>query len=805
MSSRKVEVREVRRAAPAAPTLTTIWAAAILALLVVLFFHEVSVGGRTFVSPDATQPLGFVRAGEQSLWKDHVYPLWNPFVFLGMPSFASGAYNPLIYPPDWPLALIAKVIPLPDMTWMLLYYFLGGLFAYLLARGWGARPEGALLGAVSFVFAPNLVAVGSHGHGSQLVNSAYLPLMMWLASRWLRRGALQDLGLLALAGGFQMLRGHVQIAFYTWLAVALIAAVEWIATLRRPGAIAALTLRAAGVGAAAALAFGIAGFFNLPLRDYARHSIRGGGADGGVGMTYATQWSLSPLEIPSIAVPSWAGFGGQLYWGGMPFTDYPNAFVGIVTVLFALLCFAAPGRPKTPRVLALVLAVMALLVSFGHHFPLYGFLYDHFPLFNKFRVPVMIVLLFQIAAALGLAWGWSAVITAPPPAKKGSPPAMLDRILLILGALIAAKFVIGVLGASAWESGYAKLATQTHPGYPPEAARLAYAAWVSDLARACLIGLAALGAAWLVRRGRLTPALASIAILGLLMFELWPVSGRVMKPTIGELARRDADVGRDDAVEFFEKAGPPGTFRILPLAEFQSNRFAGFRIASLGGYHAAKPRLFQDFFERDLPNQPLWLRLLNVRYLVTPQPLTDVPPFLREVQRGASVIYEMPAALPRVSVLGAYRVVSPDTAILDSVAAGSSDAALFTYLDRDPRLTLGPTAGAEVRLTRYGLNDLAMEVTTPGPALVRIADAWYPDWVATVDGKPAEILRADYLLRAVAVPSGTHTIAMRFVSPAVRRGLWLSISSLAVVLALIGIGLWRSRRKPAAPPAAEAA
>ena len=64
--------------------------------------------GKTFVSPDATAPAGFVRIGEQSLWQEHVYPLWNPYVFLGMPSFGSGAYNPLIYPPDWPLALLAE-------------------------------------------------------------------------------------------------------------------------------------------------------------------------------------------------------------------------------------------------------------------------------------------------------------------------------------------------------------------------------------------------------------------------------------------------------------------------------------------------------------------------------------------------------------------------------------------------------------------------------------------------------------------------------------------------------------------------
>lgn len=792
-----------RTAAPAPRGLGHGWAAAILALLVVVFFHEVSLGGRTFVSPDATQPLGFVRAGEQSLWQDKVYPLWNPYVFLGMPSFGSGAYNPLIYPPDWPLALIARVIPLPDLTWMLIYYVLGGVFAYLLARDWGARPEGALLGAAAFVFAPNLVAVGSHGHGSQLVNSMYLPLMLWLAGRWLRQGGLHHLGFLALAGGFQMLRGHVQIAFYTWLAVALAALVEWGFALRRPADRLRVTSRAVALAAAAALAFGIAGFFNLPLRDYARHSIRGGGPDGGVGMDYATQWSLSPVELPTLVVPGWAGFGGQLYWGGMPFTDYPNAYVGLVTALFAVLAFAAPAAARAPRAIALALAVLALLVSFGRNFPLYGFLYEHLPLFDKFRIPVMIVLLFQIAAALGLAWGWSAVLAVPASRPK-EKPAALDRAIGLLAVMLAAALVVGVLGAGAWEGAYVGLATRVHAGYPPEAARLAYAGWTADLLRGCLIGFGALGAAWLARRGRVTPALASLAVLALLLFELWPVSGKVMKPVIGEVAARDLDAGRDEVVRFLEQQGEKGSFRILPVAEFQSNRYAGFHIASIGGYHAAKPRLIQDFIERDMPNQPLWLRLLNVRFVITPQPLGEVPPFLREVHRSSAVVYEMPAALPRLTVLDRYQVVAPPIAILDSVAAGTRDAARVTFLTRDPALELGPVAGATARFTEYGLNQVAFEVETPGPALVRLADAWYPDWTATVDGRPAEILRADYLLRAVAVPAGRHTVVMRFVSPAFRNGLVLSGVALAAVLALIGFGLWR-RRRAAPPPAAEAA
>jgi len=289
------------------------------------------------------------------------------------------------------------------------------------------------------------------------------------------------------------------------------------------------------------------------------------------------------------------------------------------------------------------------------------------------------------------------------------------------------------------------------------------------------------------------------------------VSGRVMQPVIGDVSQHSLDFGRDDVVDFLEKAGPQGTFRVLPLEEYQSNRYAGFGIATVGGYHAAKPRLFQDFFEShqlDTMNLP-WLRLLNVRYFVVSQPIAQLPPYYREAFRGAGgVVYENLFALPRVTVLGAYRVATPAKAIFDSVGAGRENSATMTWLDTDPHLALGPVAGASARVVSYRLNDVTVDVDTPGPALVRMADLYYPDWVASVDGRDTPILRADYLLRAVAVPAGHHRIAFHFRSPAVRRGLTLSLVSLAVALALIGAGLWLARAKagsPAAPPRAEGA
>jgi len=245
----------------------------------------------------------------------------------------------------------------------------------------------------------------------------------------------------------------------------------------------------------------------------------------------------------------------------------------------------------------------------------------------------------------------------------------------------------------------------------------------------------------------------------------------------------------------------------LPLDEFQSNRFATFGIASLGGYHAAKPRRFQDFVERRLSDNWLWMRLLNVRYIVSQSPYETVPPALRVVHQGAAQILEFPAALPRVTVVGAYQVVSPAAAILDSVKSGGHDSGALTYLERDPGLRLGPVEGARAAIESYRLNDVAIAVDTPGPGLVRLADLWYPDWIATVDGRPAEILRADYLLRAVPVPAGRHRVEFHYRSRAVRLGLQLSVASLIVVLAgFAAAGGHHAKRGPPAlrgAPAAE--
>ena len=416
---------------------------------------------------------------------------------------------------------------------------------------------------------------------------------------------------------------------------------------------------------------------------------------------------MAPYELPSVLVPGWIGFGGATYWGGMPFTDYPNAFVGLVAVLLAIPAFLAGGRR---RVFALVLALLALLVSFGRYFPLYGFLYDHLPLFNKFRVPVMVIILFQLAVALGVAWGWSAILPDGGRADDARARARrVGRLLAVLGGVVALVLVLSVLGQGAWRDAYVRGA-MAHKGstavtmgtaggaegYGAEEAAAAWQVffsgirpasglsadlgvpglgWVPGLVLACVLGLLALGAAWAARRGWLGALPATALVLVIMLLELWPVSAHVMGPVVGEVAARDLDAGRDDVVRFLEQAGPRGSFRIFTYRpdEPVPNRYAGFAIGNLSGYHAAKPKLFEDLAAGHLYNyvDMEWLRLLNVRYVVQCEaraqqvpPPPDLRPVFRSSQTanpnfGPLLVFEFPAALPRATLLEHYAVV-PD-------------------------------------------------------------------------------------------------------------------------------------------------
>jgi hypothetical protein len=776
-----------------------------LAIATIILFRDVMLLGQVFLSPDSAAPLGFVRVGEESL-KHGVYPLWNPYIFCGMPSFASLAYNPFIYPPDLPVWVVTHLLPLPSTTWLVLYYFLAGLGSYLVCREWGMSRIASSFAGLVFLSMPNLVAAGAFGHGSQLMDSAYIPWILWLAARVFRGGRLADVAWLALALGFQMLRGHVQICYYTWLALGL----YWVIEVAMGGAdrpaMAARLKRGAGVALALGLGLALSAFLYLPVHDYVQYSIRGGNVNGGVGMDYATQWSFGGVELLTFFVPGAVGFGNPTYWGAMPFTDYPE-YMGLGVLLLAAVGLVRARHRRTVLYLALV-SVFALLVSFGHNGFVYRFLYDHLPYFNKFRIPVMILILLQLSVALLSGEGMDAVLEARAATAEAS------RTRLVLGIGTALAVLIFVLGAmpDLWHDKLARLAAgvaaSTHRQLDPSLLQQALTGAGGDAIRVGLLAIFLFVASWLCVRRTIPVGTFAAAAFLFAAIDLWIVDQQLMAPVLGAPIALAQTNERDEFVDFLSPVADSARahgqeIRIFALGQdLQSNRFAGFRIASLTGYHAAKPKIANDYVSaildslqegHQLPRG--FLAAAGVDFWVVPGQIS-AQRYLRAVFRGQTgYVYQDSAAMPRARLVTSYQVVPYDQQ-LKKMMQISYDPSGPTMLAEALPGPLGPPGG-QVRITSYDLNEVDMEADCPGPAILGFADLYLPGWTARVDGRPTPILRADYCFRAVPLATGHHRVEWKYEPRALTEGLWISILALLGVGAMFGVSAWRSRRPTA--------
>jgi hypothetical protein len=224
-----------------------------------------------------------------------------------------------------------------------------------------------------------------------------------------------------------------------------------------------------------------------------------------------------------------------------------------------------------------------------------------------------------------------------------------------------------------------------------------------------------------------------------------------------------------------------------------------FGIASAAGYHPAKLARFEHLVNtRKQTLDPRLLDLFAVRYVVVAERLAQTS--LQPAYEGADgVVYTNPRALPRAWVTGRWERTAPDQC---GVRLLSDDFARdqVVLLESDPTPAPDPAASGTASIAAFSANRVEVDVQASAPALLVLAEAYHPGWRARVDGRDAPVWPADCVLRAVPVPAGASRIELRFVDPALRRGLVTSCVALAVALGLVLYG-WRwGRRAPAGAP-----
>ncbi len=772
---------------------TSLWALAALVAIPLLFHSALILGGKEPAAPDtmAVRPLG-VWALETARTLGET-PLWIPCIFSGMPSYGSYIHTPasVLSPLDPILRLFADSRGARYFILLLI----GGISAFFFIRRQGTSAPAAAAAALAFVMTPYIPGVIEAGHSTKLRALMHVPLFLLAFDALLDRARPLTAALLALAAAMLGWANHPQILYYAGLVAAVYAIGRVIAERGEWGG-RRLLASAVWIVASAAIAGLLLAEPTLAVREYAPYSIRGASDGGGASWEYATAWSFDPKELITFLFPGFFGYTTPVYFGPLPMTQSSHS-LGLIVLLLAGFGFYR-ARDRRGWVWLGVSAIV-LIIGFGEHLPiLYRPMYEVLPYFNKFRVPSMIYALLPIAVGYLVARGLDAM-AAPPRTQRAGRPAPSGRPWLVAAGLLLGLAVLILIISVATKSGAIEGSAFQRP---EEAGRIAPAQlsalrgerWGQRLGSVVtsLVFAAALCAAVPFARRMRRPL--GVALLGgLLVAELWIVGVHYVDYV--DRARVEASLRATPEIEFLKRQ--PGPFRVLPLDEFTSNRFAAFGIETVGGYQPAKLKIYQDLIESQILMTPSVLSMLNVRYL-----LASEDPGHESFVRVADGVYEYVRALPRAWFVSSWRRVSDDGLLLRAMTSRDFDPAVVALVpaSETPDLPAGGLPTREVEVKEITAHRLRLQVADgEGPGLLVVSEIHYlPGWSATIDGVAAPILRVNHCLRGMVVPAGEHAIEMRMDSAAFRRGRLLNRvgGGTLLLLAAVGILLDRRRSKP---------
>lgn len=810
-------------------------------ILFLILFNAVLYRGMVFDVPDARAPYAYQESFEGS---GELIPRWQPYIFSGMPAYGSLMYRPLfIYLPGYILWLFLQVWTIFSFILPLNSYALHALLAaggmILLLRRFNVDLIPATCAAIVFIFTPHLISMIVFSHGSKMMSVAYIPLILWAIDRLLHRTSLLNLGLAAMLIGFQMQRAHIQIVYYTMMLIGAYAAFVVIREFIRQAPLKENLMRIVGFVSVIAIGFMLAAILYLPVHEYTPYSIRGGtdasgtvqSAGGGVGYDYATGWSFHPKEIATWVVPGFFGFGGPTYWGHMPFTDFPN-YMGILTLVLAVFAFIYRRRPLAWFLLGVI--GVSLVISFGKFFFVYELVYNYLPFFNKFRVPVMILILAQFSFAVLAGFGLQNILDLAAEKKSdlSKDKSRLPKIVLYSAIGVFGLAILLTLAQSPIESFFNK----TYPArYGPQAdaqlnqqrfSMLGQDFWLVSI----FLGLGLL-AIWGYLRRKMTGTMLGAALILIIVIDLFIVDFRMMDPK--DDTSFEAFKAEDDIAEFLQK--DDSLFRFYPVVNFGENKWAAHQLSSIGGYNPAKLRIYRDFMDdtrfdknvsigqgQQLPyflskyvtfqdGQPALrrppsrqaqadhaiLNVLNAKYVISPFAFQDNRFELVGQARyqGQDVaILENKDLAPRAYVVGDYKVIPTRESTIVEMTSGQFDPRNYVILREDPQITKVDSLIGSAKVTHFDLHTIEISCESSHPALLVVSEVYYPDWHAYVDGERTEVYLANNVIRAVPIPAGEHTVVFRYESAAFRAGAFLTGAGYLIIIGLF-VGAWFQRKR----------
>lgn len=574
----------------------------------------------------------------------------------------------------------------------------------------------------------------------------------------------------------------------------------------------------------------------LANREYLTQTMRGGHSDlvrdndnvnktSGLDLDYATEWSYGIDESLSFLIPGVKGGASNvdvgtdsklfktltghgvdrssaaqycqnapLYWGDQRFTA-GNVYMGaVVCFLFILGLIAVRGPYKWALAVA---TAFSMALAWGHNFmPLTAFFFKYFPMYSKFRAVSSILIVAEITMPL---LGFIAV--------RDIMNGRIDKARAIKGTGIAAGITAGIClilalfgrgmftftGPS--DQDLAELPDFVLTGIIDERKAL----FTRDCLRSFLFIAGAAATMWAFVKGWIKGGVMAAVIGVLVLTDMWAVDRRYFNENNYVTGKQSA---RRFEMQPYEKqilGDKDPHFRVLNLAAntFNDSR-TSYYLKSLGGYHAAKLRRYQDLIEEHLSQMNMnVISMLNAKYIIT------------QGENGQPVPMRNPAAMGNAWFVDTLMVVenaNQESEALNYVNLKTTAVVGNDFSQYVSSHVMSHDDAASIRLTKYAPNHIDYESVSTQDGTAVFSEIYYPfGWKASIDGQPTEHFRADYALRAMNIPAGSHTIHFEFAPDSVRKGDLLSTVCIFIIyagiLAAILLPILRRRKKSITCPA----
>ncbi|PZX56519.1 glycosyltransferase family protein [Algoriphagus chordae] len=749
---------------------------AIFYAIVVVYFAPVVLQDQVIMQGDILKWEGSAKETMDFREATGEEPLWTNSVFGGMPAY----FVSLKFAGDITNALVSVItLGLPHPVNSL---FLSMVAMYVLMLTFGVRPVFAIIASVAFAMSSyNLLSLAA-GHNAKIWAISLMPVILLGIHLAFNKKRLLGAAILGLGLLLQLKFNHVQITYYTLIISMIYVIVRLVIDWKKEG-LPQLGKTIAFLALGAVLAVGGNIGRLATALEYAPYSTRGEAtlesASAGLDKDYAFSWSNGKLETLTLLVPNFYGGGsstplgkntasekalrsngldpGQIngflqgaptYWGDQPFTGGP-IYGGVILIFLAFIGIWA--APKESLYTFGAIIILSILLSWGKNLSWFNyFLFDVLPGYNKFRA---------VSMALGMT-----LFAIPTLAAISLERLYLSKDfkpLYIAGASIGGLLLLLAIGAGVFR--FEGAADAGLPDWLINAIRQDRKAMLSASAwRSLALVAASFALIYFALKNRISDIALGLGIFALVTIDLWTVNKHYLNdnsfqgnPSRAYFAETPADqeVAKDDSY-----------FRVLDLTEgLTATGKSSYRFHSLGGYHGAKMRRYQDLLDNRL-NAELsefvkkaqegefdfagiqTINMMNTKYIIAGTAANSV--FENPESNG-------PAWIPS-------QVVSVQTNQEEMDELGRIDTKTQATVNSREFGKIAAGAG-QITHTSYAPNELKYQAEMSKEGLAVFSEIYYPvGWTASINGKETEILRTDYLLRGLIVPAGTHEIVFKF-------------------------------------------